>query len=222
MSLRTLAVVAGLLLGVGCSSKNEDHCFYNGGDAACQARGSELPYCSKCVGENDGCVAQPVESECSPGTTTATTQTTEPGTTSPTSTGAVTTGSSGMTGSGTTSSGTSGSTGTGTTTGATTGQTTTGTTTTDGSTSDMSSGTDSSGGSSGGSPTCGDGVKEGMEACDKNDFGGKDCTDFGFGGGMLKCAGNCTVDTAMCCKIQGKSCLMNSECCSNMCVLTCQ
>ena len=45
---------------------------------------------------------------------------------------------------------------------------------------------------------CGDGVREGTEACDGSDFGGNDCTDFGFDDGTLDCTGICTIDTNGC------------------------
>lgn len=42
------------------------------------------------------------------------------------------------------------------------------------------------------SATCGDGVMEGVcEVCDGTDFGGLDCTDFGYGEGYLVCHPRC-------------------------------
>lgn len=229
MSLRTFAVVVALL-GAGCSVSNPSHCGNLAGDVTCQSRGAALPYCSLCVGENDGCVAEPASDLSCRGATSAglATSTTAPTTGSTGGSGTTEVGSGGGTGTGTTSpttTATSGTTeGSGTTGGSSTGGTGSSGTTEIGSTSDMSSGTDSSGGSTGGGPMCGNGVIEGMEACDKNSFGGKTCLDFGmdYGGGMLKCTQNCTVDTSGCCKIAGKSCLSMAECCSNKCVLTCQ
>jgi hypothetical protein len=46
--------------------------------------------------------------------------------------------------------------------------------------------------------TCGNGVREGAEACDSDDFGGASCEGFGFGGGVLVCEASCMIDTSMC------------------------
>jgi hypothetical protein len=45
---------------------------------------------------------------------------------------------------------------------------------------------------------CGDMVIEGGEDCDGADLGGVDCTTFGFEGGELLCAGDCTYDVSNC------------------------
>jgi hypothetical protein len=47
-------------------------------------------------------------------------------------------------------------------------------------------------------PHCGNGVKEGSEACDGEDFSGAMCEDFGFASGQLRCKSNCTIDTSGC------------------------
>jgi hypothetical protein len=44
---------------------------------------------------------------------------------------------------------------------------------------------------------CGDGVVDEGEECDGSNLNGKDCTDFGFTSGTLKCT-NCTFDTSDC------------------------
>ncbi|MGD2109537.1 MAG: serine hydrolase, partial [Phycisphaerae bacterium] len=50
-----------------------------------------------------------------------------------------------------------------------------------------------------GLPCCGDGVKEGGEACDGTDFGGSSCGSYGFAMGDLNCVANCgTIDTSGC------------------------
>ena len=45
---------------------------------------------------------------------------------------------------------------------------------------------------------CGDGVIEGMEACDGANLGGKNCVDFGLVGGPLSCDGQCRFDKSGC------------------------
>ncbi len=51
-----------------------------------------------------------------------------------------------------------------------------------------------------GEPMCGDGVREGDEACDGDDLGGLECVDVSgnFTGGTLACAADCTLDTTGC------------------------
>ncbi len=46
--------------------------------------------------------------------------------------------------------------------------------------------------------TCGNGVREGSEVCDGDDFGAASCTGFGFTGGVLVCDPSCMIDTSMC------------------------
>jgi hypothetical protein len=47
-------------------------------------------------------------------------------------------------------------------------------------------------------PVCGDGVREGAEACDGNDLGGQSCTGLGYPGGVLACAIDCSFDESGC------------------------
>jgi Tol biopolymer transport system component len=50
-----------------------------------------------------------------------------------------------------------------------------------------------------GLPECGDGFREGGEACDGTDLGGESCTGLGFLGGTLSCVSQtCTYDTSGC------------------------
>ena len=47
-------------------------------------------------------------------------------------------------------------------------------------------------------PVCGDGVREGAEACDGNDLGGQTCIGLGYSGGVLACAVDCSFDESGC------------------------
>jgi cysteine-rich repeat protein len=49
-----------------------------------------------------------------------------------------------------------------------------------------------------GGAICGDGVRNGIEACDGNDLAGQDCTDRGFAGGTLACNAACQFNTQGC------------------------
>jgi len=40
-------------------------------------------------------------------------------------------------------------------------------------------------------PSCGDGVRTGVEACDGDDFGGRTCKDYGYDSGPLACRTDC-------------------------------
>lgn len=50
----------------------------------------------------------------------------------------------------------------------------------------------------GGCIYCGDGVRNGPEACEGGDLGGQSCQGLGFTGGNLSCNSNCTHNTAGC------------------------
>lgn len=45
---------------------------------------------------------------------------------------------------------------------------------------------------------CGDGVAEGQEECDNDDFMGQTCYSLGYGGGSLICHSSCSLDTSLC------------------------
>jgi hypothetical protein len=53
-------------------------------------------------------------------------------------------------------------------------------------------------GGAGGATTCGNGVLEGNEKCDGQDFGGKECSDFGLSGGTLLCNQFCGLVLSNC------------------------
>lgn len=50
----------------------------------------------------------------------------------------------------------------------------------------------------GGVTGCGNGVREGEEACDGFDLGGQSCLGLGLGGGALSCSASCTLDASGC------------------------
>ncbi len=48
---------------------------------------------------------------------------------------------------------------------------------------------------------CGDGVRNGPEACEGADLGGQSCQGLGFSSGTLKCSASCTQDSSGCMNI---------------------
>lgn len=50
----------------------------------------------------------------------------------------------------------------------------------------------------GAQPVCGNGVREGSEACDGGDLGGASCSDVGCGSGSVSCSASCTLDYTAC------------------------
>lgn len=47
-------------------------------------------------------------------------------------------------------------------------------------------------------PACGDGVRQGAEACDGDDLDAKTCSMLGFAAGFVQCKADCTFDTSHC------------------------
>lgn len=70
----------------------------------------------------------------------------------------------------------------------------------------------STSGGSGGEALCGDGVLQGAESCDGEDFGATSCADFGFTEGALVCDGQCNILTDGC-RTCGDGILAASELC---------
>jgi serine protease AprX len=76
------------------------------------------------------------------------------------------------------------------------------------------------GGTAGPAPVCGNGLREGAEACDGTDLGGQTCVTQGFGTGTLACQLDCTFNTSGCsnlCSPVGAACTSNASCCSGSC-----
>lgn len=216
-ALRLLLLVS---LAPACSVVNADHCANLDGDATCRQRDPDRPYCSQCVGDNNGCfadipddschavtVAQPASSSSSssssaPTSTGSTTTTVDP----TTSTSDDTTSSSSS--SSTTDPSTSSSSDTTDATTSTTGDTTTTTDPSSTGTSDDTGSTTSS--STGDGPVCGDNTIEGDEVCDGAKLDGQTCTKIlpsKWGGGTLKCTNTCkSFDDTDCCIGVGQAC----------------
>jgi hypothetical protein len=69
-------------------------------------------------------------------------------------------------------------------------------------------------------PVCGDGVANGDEVCDGDDFAGKTCNTEGFNAGELTCSEDCSAfDTADCfyCAEPGQSCVTEACCPGTSC-----
>lgn len=71
---------------------------------------------------------------------------------------------------------------------------------------------------------CGNGVKDGVEACDGTDLGGKTCASFGFDVGTLACTASCGFDTSGCVGVCGNGVVEANEQCDqdNLNGKTCQ
>ncbi|MCA9638885.1 MAG: hypothetical protein KC420_22815, partial [Myxococcales bacterium] len=190
-----------------CTTQNLDHCNYRGGDSFCAAGQSERPYCSVCAADFDGCTNDPPSAECLPEGSSSASASASSTATSLTSSGSA----SDATTAGTATTSTSTSTATSTTEGETSTTTTTSTTTS--STTD-----DSTTSSTTEAPDlCGNGMLDENEVCDGDKFGGKTCLDFGWTGGKLGCADDCSaISQAACCQGAGSSCGGNMPCCAGL------
>ena len=198
-----------------CSVVNRDHCGNQDGDATCVERDPSRPFCSICVADNDGCLAQAPAAECGvvssgPASTGPAPSTTDLAPTTGPAVSTTTTGDPATTG---TADGTS--TTTTSTPDPTTG--TTGATTDDGT-------TDPSGTTTPSDPVCGNNKKEGDEVCDGTDLAMKRCATLlpdKWGGGVLKCNDCSSYNDSECCIGLGQPCnpLMPEEACCDP--LTC-
>jgi hypothetical protein len=170
-----------------CSVANPDHCGNLDGDATCKQRAQDLPWCSMCVADNDGCVGELPADSCHAATVASVT------TTSATSTG------------GPTSSTSEGD------PPVTTMATPTSESTSSNDSSSGGPGTSSSDASSStGDPVCGDGEVEGDEVCDGSNTNDQTCVMLlpaKWGGGKLKCTATCeSYDDTECCIGVGQTC----------------
>jgi hypothetical protein len=167
-----------------CSVVNRDHCGNLDGDATCVQRDPSRPFCSACVADNEGCLAQAPAPAC--GVTSA----------GPGSTGATSSSSGDLTSSSTTD----------------TSPTTTGTTTEPPHTTSTTTGTSGSSddtGTTATAPVCGDNQQEGEEVCDGTDLADKTCATLlpdKWGGGTLACNECASFDDSGCCVGVGQKC----------------
>jgi len=197
-SAAALWFIAGLF-GSGCIRVNESHCGNIEGNDTCRRDHPREPWCNICVGDNDGCVQDPVPSECQskfdasasiadmgtdvdPGMEGHTGTSMSTGTTVNTDSGTLSTGLTMF--AETTSSGS----------GTETFAQSTGMPSSTSSTSEESS-TDAS---TGDGPVCGDGVRDPDETCDTDDLNGLTCQDLGSEGDGLRCTDDCIFDPSGC------------------------
>ncbi|MBL9105100.1 MAG: hypothetical protein JNL82_29410 [Myxococcales bacterium] len=227
-----------------CSQPNPNHCANQEGDVKgdnyCKSISVDTPHCSRCIADNNGCVAEPVTDEtCEVGSTSVGEATTAPPTSSSSTTTGGDTSTTGTSEPVTASSSTTGTTAEPTTTASTTttgdsststtgGDSSTGTSTTD--TGDSSSGsTGTSTGTTGDTdtgtsettmdgPMCGDNLQEDPEVCDGADLDGFTCVTKNpskYSGGQLKCSGDCnSYDETGCCLALGVTCDGTQPCCN--------
>lgn len=209
--MRPLAALASITLAAACSVPDPDHCSNR--SETCQDLGLGA-YCSTCIADNNGCVAQPPSDAClhgapapasstsAPTTSSTSSETTDPSTSTPSPSSSE--GSSSTTATDTSSSGSSSSS----------------TTTPD--TGDTTATTEPL-------PTCGDGKRDPGEQCDGDDLDDATCNSANqkWGGGTLKCTADCKAfDQSECCLNVGQTCVPgsmepNQTCCAGDCILTC-
>ncbi|HWB80055.1 MAG TPA: hypothetical protein VG755_34055 [Nannocystaceae bacterium] len=190
---RTSWMVAAFSLLAGCTVQNLDHCFFREGDKFCEENFPDRPVCNQCTAANNGCVADgeieaDLEEKCHAVTiadTGSTSELTNADSTVTAGTSMSSTTASSMSGDVTTSP-------TSTTTSADSGTTET----EESSSTDPSSSSESTGPTG---PVCGDGVMEGTENCDGDDFGeATDCASVNLGTGDLSCTVSCELNVDGC------------------------
>jgi hypothetical protein len=207
-----------LLVAAACSVVNKEHCGNLEGNATCLERDPGAPYCSICVAENNGCLAEdpgdsclaetaaPTGADGSETSVSPTTGTTTSATTDDPSTGVPAT----TTTPGTTSTGDE-STSTTDPTGPATEATTTTTTTTSETTGSDTTET--------GGPVCGNNKVEGDEVCDGTDLNEEKCQTLlpdKWGGGTLMCNNCSSYNDTNCCIGVGQACSLvdpDGACC---------
>lgn len=65
-------------------------------------------------------------------------------------------------------------------------------------------------------PSCGDGIRNGADACDKNDLGGQTCLTLGLPDGTLLCGSDCSFDTGQCGSVCGDGKVGPGEQCDDL------
>ncbi|HWB80054.1 MAG TPA: hypothetical protein VG755_34050 [Nannocystaceae bacterium] len=230
--MRTRLALAFLV--AGCTIKNENHCYYNGGSAACAEQDPERGFCSQCTNDNDGCVKEQPSAACwvdggteSVGTTVSTSTETSTTIASSESTLSATTTSTSSESSTTQAPETSSSTGE---------PPPCGNGVLDepeqcdgdafGDASCQTLGYD--GGALSCRPdcfydlstceapgTCDNDMLDMDEQCDGNEFDVETCAEYDgvYGGGVLECNANCTYNTDDCCVAGGQLCNAATNCC---------
>ena len=232
-----------------CSQKNTDHCGNLDGHATCSQQSAATPFCSICVADNNGCVADRPDDACFAATApaTSTAPASSSSTLDPTGTESATSTTNGPTATGPTTDPTTGTTTTGQTDTSTTPGTTTtgdpGTTSTDTSTStsdtvdtldtletlgtSTTGETDTTAGTTMEPDPCGNNMIDGDEVCDGTNNNGQTCIKLlpsKWGGGKLACNKGCaSYDDTECCIGTGQKCNYLTEpdekCCPG---LSCQ
>jgi hypothetical protein len=229
------AIAAGCLL-VSCVRLDASHCANLQGDATCAERDEARPYCSECTATNDGCVAEPVATECVPalgsssssqsdGSATIADGGDDPSIASDPSaddgaSSAPTTADITATSASTNVSDDDDSVGDGDAGSTSNDESTTTATDDDGPEDDddttPATMTDTPGESSDGGPYCGNGIREGDEECDGDDLDGMTCLEHPeYASGTMGCDQYCMFNGTQCeeCLNLIGGCTLDAECC---------